>query len=202
MISKQTLLGTAILIVWLLTGCSSAHIHYNGQEITMQVDKTLVQIAGRLVGEKRQNFSSLYLSQKIIQTREGNLVVYENAQTDLSYEFQFTPRQITTIVFDAVKSREVYATSTMQIFQLLLQNGEILNLLVEQSETQQIKWMYGMSAKQLDRILTTLQATRNYTPYRKVVVLHTPQHAIKSRWSDWKVHFVPLVIPYQTMLLD
>jgi len=78
MISKQTLLGAAILIVWLLTGCSSAHIHYNGQEITMQVDKTLVQIAGRLVGEKRQNFSSLYLSQKIIQTREGNLVVYEN----------------------------------------------------------------------------------------------------------------------------
>ena len=200
--SKQILLLSSIIALWIFTGCSSSDIHYNGQQVTLKVDKTLLQIEGKAIGKRRQNFSSLYLSQEIIRTGEGSLIVYENAQTDTSYEFQFTPRQIVTIVFDAVNSREVYATSKIQVLQLLLQNGGVLNLIVQQNETQQIKFLYGMSAKQLDHLLAALQAHVNYTPYRKVITLHTPHHAIESRWNDWKVHFIPLVIPYQTMLLN
>jgi hypothetical protein len=86
----------------------------------------------------------------------------------------------------------------MQIFQIQLVNGKILNVIAQQNESQEIKYMYGMSAKQLDRILYTLNANVLYTPYRDVVQIRNTFNAIQSRWTDWKVHFVPLVVPYQT----
>ena len=55
-----------------------------------------------------------------------------------------------------------------------------------------------MSVKQLDHILQMLKADVRYTPHRNVMQLRNTFNAVQSRWTDWKVHFVPLVVPYQT----
>ena len=155
---------------------------------------------GRLMAKKSVNFRTLFLSQKILQSQDGNLIVYEDARTDINYEFQFSLIRITQIVFDAVRIQLLYTTPKMQIFQLQLPNGKILNVIAQQSESQEIKYMYGMSAKQLDHILQTLKADVRYRPHRNVMQLRNTFSAVQSRWTDWKVHFVPLVIPYQTFM--
>ncbi|KYJ86014.1 hypothetical protein [Sulfurovum riftiae] len=188
----------ASIVGWFLIGCNNADINYNGRQLSMQVDNTAITFNGRLLTQKNINFRTLFLSQKAIQTNEGNIIVYENAKTDINYEFQFTLMRVTQIVFDAARIRLLYTTPKMQIFQLQLVNGRILNVIAQQSESQQIKYMYGMSAKQLDRILKQLQANVRYTPYRNVLKIRNTFNAIQSRWTDWKVHFVPLVVPYQT----
>ena len=196
--SKLKVLLFSIVALFVLEGCNNADINYNGRLLTMQVGNTAITFNGRLLTQKNINFRTLFLSQKAIQTNEGNIIVYENAKTDINYEFQFTLMHVTQVVFDAARIRLLYTTPKLQIFQLQLTNGQILNVIAQQSESQQIKYMYGMSAKQLDRILKKLQADVRYTPYRNVLQLRNTFNAIQSRWTDWKVHFVPLVVPYQT----
>jgi len=196
---KLKILFSTCTALLLLVGCNSADINYNGRQLTMQVGKDVLQIDGRLIKQKMLNFRTLTVLQKFIQTPEGNLIVYEDAKTDINYEFQFTLRHITQIVFDAARIKLLYTTPKMQIFQLQLSNGQILNVIAQQSESQEIKYMYGMNAKQLDRILKSLHADVRYTPYRDIAQLRNTFSAMQSRWTDWKVHFVPLVVPYQTV---
>jgi len=193
----KVLLSVAAAVL-LLNSCNNADINYNGQQLVMQVGNATLKMDGRLMAKKSLNFRTLFLSQKVLQTREGNLIVYEDAQTDVNYEFQFSLMRITQIVFDAGRIRLLYTTPKMQIFQLQVPSGQILNVIAQQSESQEIKYMYGMNAKQLDRILQTLGGSVLYKPYRNVLQIRNTFHAIQSRWTDWKVHFVPLVVPYQT----
>ncbi|BAF71630.1 hypothetical protein [Sulfurovum sp. NBC37-1] len=197
MTTFKTLLLSGVAI-WLLNGCNTANIDYNGQQLVMQVNNTTLQMDGRLMAKKNLNFRTLFLSQKVLQTKEGNFIVYEDAQTDINYEFQFSLIYITRVVFDAGRIRLLYSSPKMQIFQLQLPNGKILNVLAQQSQSQEIKYMYGMSAKQLDHILKTLQAKVLYKPYRDVLQLRNTFNAIRSRWTERKIDFVPLVVPYQT----
>ena len=63
------------------------------------------------------------------------MIVYEDARTDINYEFRFSLMRITQIVFDAVRIQLLYTTPKMQIFQLQLPNGKILNVIAQQSES-------------------------------------------------------------------
>ena len=194
---RKGLFFSAVAVL-LLNSCNTADINYNGQQLVMRANNTVLQMDGKLMAKKSLNFRTLFLSQKTVRSKEGNLIVYEDARTDINYEFQFSLIHITQIVFDAVRIQLLYTTPKMQIFQLQLPNGKILNVMAQQNESQEIKYMYGMSAKQLDHILQTLKADVRYRPHRNVIQLRNTFSAVQSRWTDWKVHFVPLVVPYQT----
>jgi hypothetical protein len=186
----------AVITLFIINGCGGiSYLAYNSQQLIIQLDENQLVLKGTLLDQKRDSFSSLYLTQNIIRLNEGELVVYEDARTDLDYEFEpMITRSIKT-VFEANRIIVVYTKNHLFAYQLLLTNGKLLNVIAQQGDTQHLKFVYGMSTTQLNKMLKQLDPNANKAYYKQVMKLQNAKDAILSKWDVQKVHFVPLVVP-------
>jgi hypothetical protein len=191
------LVGVAILM---LNGCGSSNLTYNHQQLHFQIDDSFIQIEGKQLKRTYDSYGSLSIEQKVLQLMEGNIVVYENARTDLEYEFEKGISENIKVVFDARRTYIIYAKNHFYIYQLLLKNGQILNVIAQQDDSQQLRILYGMSSKQLNRVIKALDPHAKVAYYRKVITISKPENALKSKWNVHKVHFYPLVSPLPKMV--
>jgi len=189
----------ATIAILMINGCGMSHLSYNNKQLTVQAEKEYLHMDGTLLSEHRDNFSSLFLSQKVLRLNEGNLVVYEDARTDLAYEFEPPITRSIKIIFEAKSVIMVYAKSHLYAYQLILKNGKILNVIAQQGDTQQLKFVYGLSTAQLNKMLKQLDTDAVGVHYKQVIRLIDEHEAILSKWDVQKVHFVPLVVPLARM---
>ena len=154
----------------------------------------------KLIAKHNKKFSTLFIDQKILQLPQGNHIVYEYAHTDLQYEFGPSLQRVIRIVFDASKIIPVYIGSQLSAYQIALPQGQWLNILAQQSNTQDLYFIYGMNTVQFNKMIKKLNPDAPLAPYTQVMKLDSGQKAIQSRWTMRKVHFVPLVVPYQMSL--
>ena len=195
----STVLVTVLTLM--INGCgTSSNLTYNNKHLTIQVEKEYLQFDGTLLNEQINNFSSLFLSQKILRLNEGNLVVYEDARTDLQYEFEPPIMHSIKIIFEAKSMFTVYGKDHLYAYQLVLKNGQLLNVVAQQGDTQQLKFIYGLSTVQLNKIIKQLDPNAGGAYYKQVIQLHDERDAILSKWDVQKVHFVPLVVPLAKMM--
>jgi replicative superfamily II helicase len=187
------------IVSLLLNGCGTSNLTYSHQQLHLQTDDTFVQTKGRLIHRAYDSYGSLSIEQKVLQLEDG-MVVYEDAQTDMQYEFEKAASESIKVVFDAKRTYIIYAKNNLYAYQLLLTNGKILNVIAQQDDSQQLRMVYGMSSQVLDRMLKTLDPAAKGTYYKKVITLEKPENAIKSRWNVRKVHFYPLVSPLPKMM--
>ena len=187
------------ILVFGMSGCGMSHLSYDSNQLIVQVEKEYLQMDGTLLSEHRDNFSSLFLSQKVLRLNEGNLVVYEYARTDLAYEFDLPITRSIQIIFEAKSVIMVYAKSHLYAYQLILKDGKILNVIAQQGDTQQLKFVYGLTTAQLNKMLKQLDTDAVGAHYKQVIRLQDEHHAILSKWNVQKVHFVPLVVPLARM---
>jgi len=187
------------LTLFVLSGCSTSNLSYNNRYLTLQEDKEFVQLEGTLLKIRKDGFGSLFLTQKVLRLTEGNIVVYEDAQTDSLYEFEPSITQSIKVIFDSKHTYIIYAKNHLFAYQLVLHNGSILNVIAQQSYSQRLKMVYGMSSAQLDKMLNTLDPNAWKAYYRNVATLHKAESAILSKWNVQKVHFYPLVSPLPKM---
>jgi hypothetical protein len=185
----------SMVVLSMLGGCSTTDLSYKNNKLALQIDGKHLQVNGTSLGHHQNNFNSLYLAHEILQLDAGNIVVYEKARTDSRYEFNFPTMTTIQIVFDAIEVRKVYFSSSFYILQLVLQDGRTLNTIVEQLEDQSMNIAYGMSNKQVNDLLRQLDAKASRALKQNVIIIQRQQGAILSRWSDKKVHFVPLIVP-------
>ena len=188
------------MIILMISGCGMSHLSYDNRQLTVQVEKESLQIDGILLNEHRNNFSSLFLSQKILRLNENNLVVYEDARTDLDYEFEPAITQSIKVIFEAKNIIMVYSKNHLYAYQVLLKDERLLNVVAQQSDTQELKFVYGLSTAQLNKMLKQLDPNAKSAYYKQVVRLQDEHHAILSKWDIQKIHFVPLVVPLARML--
>ncbi len=198
MFKKLSLTLTAIFII---NGCTSSNIEYQPNSLIFQVEENHVLLDTILVQKEREYFRTLIVDQKILKLKSGNFVVYEDAHTDISYEFSPATIHIIRSVFDARSVLRVYAKNNMYAFQVILLNGQILNVLAQQDESQRLRFVYGMSTNQLNRMLKHLDATARLAPYKNVITLHHQKQSLLTRWTTMKVDFLPLVKPFSTRFL-
>jgi len=191
----KTLLGTALTLL-VFTGCATdSTLSYDKSRINLRVDNAALQVHGKEVKSNRENFSILFLDQKLIRLDDGSLVMYEHGETDLTYEFaQLTPRTISH-VFDAEQIIPVFSKAFLYVYQLVLTDGRVLNVVVSQSFDQEITMVYGMSSEKLDKMIHRLNLLAKPVPYRNAVTLEHELNPLLSRWTTWKINFVPLVQP-------
>jgi hypothetical protein len=194
MYSTVKLLITLFILVF-LSACSTTDLSYKNNQLVLQVDGKHLQVNGTSLGHHQNNFNTLYLSHNILQLDAGNIVVYEKLRTDNRYQFNFTTLRTIQIVFDAIEVRKVYFSSSFYILQLTLQDGRILNTIVEQLEDQSLNLAYGMSNKQINELLKQLNAKALRSLKQNVISIKNPQRAILSKWTTKKVHFAPLIVP-------
>jgi hypothetical protein len=178
-----------------LSSCATSNLSYKNQQLTLQNDKAFLQLDGKPLKVRKDGFGSLFLTQKVLRLAEGNVVVYEDAQTDSLYEFEPGTTRIVKVIFDAKRSIIAYAKNHLNAYQLILKNGKILNVIAQQDHSQRLKILYGMSSTQLDSMLKKLDPNAKRAYYRQTITMKDANEAIWSKWDVHKVHFYPLVTP-------
>ena len=200
MMGKIIRLVFTAIVAFMISGCGISNLNYNNKQLTVQVEKEYLQMDGTLLNERKNNFSSLFLSQKVLRLNKGNLVVYEDASTDLNYEFEPSITRSIKIIFEAKNVIMVYAKSHLYAYQLILKDGRILNVIAQQDDSQRLRFVYGMSTTQLNRMLKQLDPDAEGAYYKQVITLQDTRYAILSKWDTQKVHFVPLVVPLRRFM--
>jgi len=200
MMGKIIRLVFTAIVAFMISGCGISNLNYNNKQLTVQVEKEYLQMDGTLLNERKNNFSSLFLSQKVLRLNKGNLVVYEDASTDLNYEFEPPITRSIKIIFEAKNVIMVYAKSHLYAYQLILKDGRILNVIAQQDDSQRLRFVYGMSTTQLNKMLKQLDSDAEGAYYKQVITLQDTRYAILSKWDTQKVHFVPLVVPLRRFM--
>lgn len=197
MLKKLLLTLVAIL---LLSSCSISKINYVQNRLTLQLGEKSLLLNTVLVHKNINNFSSLFIYKKILRLKDGNLIVYENAKTDINYEFSPTATTIIRVIFEANSAVMIYANSNLYAFRVTLDNGSILNVIAQQDETQQLQLLYGFNNKQLNMILKQLDPNSRIYSYPKAMTLNTISSTSLTKWDIEKIHFYPLVVPISVRL--
>ena len=182
--------------LFFLSGCGGiSYIGYDRDTLMLQMDQNQLILHGRVVAQKRDNFSSLFLTQEVIQLENGTRLVYEKARTDMSYEFEPMITRTVKIVFEAVRIATVYNKNHLFVYQVLLTDGKVVNVIAQQDNTQELKLLYGMRSTEVSRMLKQLDPDAPKLYNRHSSGLPAGKEAILTKWDTQKVHFVPLVIP-------
>ena len=191
---KNKLLS-AVGTLFILSACSNSTLSYDKSKLNLRVDNVLLQVHGTQLKSNRENYSILFLDQKLIRLDDGSMVMYEYGRTDMAYEFAQTTRRTIDTVFDAQRIVEVYNKALVYAYQIVLADGRVLNAVISQSYDQEISMVYGMSSEKLDKMLKRLNPVARPVPYRHTVTLEHEPNPLLSRWTTWKINFVPLVQP-------
>lgn len=189
---KQLLFITAILFI---SGCGTSNISYHNEQLNLQINQAHLQIRGKQLDKKAENFSSLYLAKNLLRLDDGSLIVYEYGRTDMQYQFDTPANRTIRVIFDAKSVVGVYYSSLLHAFQVVLKDNRVLNVLVTQHFDQELDIVYGMSTKKLNSMLKSLDPNAQPVRYNNVIDLSKEPTPFVSRWTDWKVHFYPLIVP-------
>lgn len=191
-IIKQLLFITLILLI---SGCGTSNISYQNEQLSLQINKSHLQVHGTQVDQRKENFSTLFLTKNLLRLDDGSLIVYEDARTDMQYQFDPTATRSIDIIFDAKRVVKVYYNALIYAFQVVLKDNRVLNVLATQSYDQELKMVYGMSTEKLNSMLKNLDPNAKPVHYNNVINLSHEPTPFMSRWTTWKVHFIPLVVP-------
>ena len=188
--------GLFLLLTLLFIGaCGRSDIGYTHNSLSLGLEDNRVLLDASLLHQSRQNFKTVSIDKKVLRLKEGNIVVYEDANTDLSYEFARSTTSTIRVLFNAHSVSKVYARHNLYGFQLLLANNRVLNVIAQQSESQQLRFLYGLSTRQFNRILKTLDPAAPTAAVSNVLTFTSAQQPLMARWTTMNVDFLPLVHP-------
>ena len=180
----------------LLSACSNpSTLSYKNEQLQIQVNNANLQLHGTQLKQQRENFSTLFLTQDLLRLDDGTLVMYEYAKTDMQYQFDPTTTRSIGIIFDARSVNKVYENSLLFAYQVILQDNRLLNMIVSQGYDQELIMIYGMSTSKLNSMLKTLDPNAPSVPYPHSITLNNERNPLMSRWTSYKIHIVPLVVP-------
>lgn len=192
--------STLLLLLFLLNACSTpASLKYEDDTLNLQIAQKRLIVPSKQIKVNKENFSILFLEQKLLRLDDGSLVMYEEAETDMQYMFDPTTTRTISVVFDAINVIKVYEKDFIFAYQLVLKDQRVLNIIVSQGYDQELQMVYGMSTKQFVKTLNRLNANINSVPYLNTIELKNESEPLLSNWTMWKVNFYPLVIPIPRM---
>jgi len=199
MIREITKLLVSLVLILLISGCATSNISYKNEQLSLQINDSHLQIHGTQLKQHKENFSTLFLTQKLLRLDDGSIVMYEEARTDMQYQFEPTTTRSIGIIFDAKRVVKVYYNTLIYAYQVVLQDNRVLNVLATQGYDQKLNMVYGMSTEKLNSMLKNLDPNAKPVHYNNVINLSHEPTPFMSRWTTWKVHFIPLVIPIRSM---
>ena len=184
-----------IFVLFILSGCATSDLSYKNDNIHLRINDASLQVHGVTLQEKHDNFSTLFLTQRLLRLDDGSMAVFEDARTDMQFQFdQTTPRSI-KIIFDAKSVLRVHYNTFIYAFQVILKDKRVLNVLVAQGYNQELQMLYGMSTEKMNDMLKELGQDAKPAFYKNVIDLSSEPSPYVSRWTVQKVHLAPLVVP-------
>lgn len=192
----STKLLSAGIALLFLTACGpTSNLNYRNGQLSIQLSDQNLQLQGKQLKQNRENFSILFLTQSLLRLDDGSMVMYEDARTDLQYQFDPITTTSISVIFDAKSMVRVYSNNFLYAYQIILADNRILNLIASQSYDQELQMVYGMSTKKLNSMLKKLDQNAQPAYYKNVIDLSRETNPLISRWTTSKINFYPLVIP-------
>lgn len=189
------------VVLILINSCATSNLSYHNEQLNLQINDSHLQVRGTQLKQQRENFSTLFLTQYLLRLDDGRTVVYEKAKTDIQYEFEPTTTRTISIIFDAKKVIRVYYNTLIYAFQVVLQDNRVLNVLATKGFDQELNMVYGMSTEKLNSMLIELDPNARPAYYKNTINLSNESEPFMSRWTTWKVHFLPLVTPVRRFFI-
>jgi hypothetical protein len=181
----------------LLSGCSMANLSYADERLAINVEAMHLSVNGISLGHHTEHFQNMTLLQESLRLDEGNIVVYEEAQTDVTYEFNLATANSVEAIFDAQKVTTLYSGSEFYLFQVYLKDASVLNVAAEQHDDQRLALVYGLTTLQLKKIIDALGATARETPLQNARLLTEESNILLSKWTMQTIYFRPLIVPFR-----
>lgn len=192
----KNIMIAALSSALLLSACSNpSKLSYKNEQLQIQVKNSNLQVHGTLLKQQRENFSTLFLTQNLLRLDDGSIVMYENAQTDMQYQFDPTTTRSIGIIFDARSVNKIYENSLLFAYQVILQDNRVLNIIVSQGYDQELIMVYGMTTSKLNSMLRKLDPNAPLAYYKNSIDLSKERNPLMSRWTTYKIHIIPLVVP-------
>ena len=184
---------TAMLI--LLSGCipPQGSIRYTKEQLSLKAGNIETLIPAHEVDVQRKYIYALTLTQKILKTKQRNLLVYEEARIESDYEFRQTLENTIDVVFDTHHKVEIMSAGGLYAYQLTLPDKGVVNLIAVQEGLFTIKFLYGMDNKQFVSLIKRFHPGITVDTIRKPLLHYTIADAVVSKWDLIKVQFYPLV---------
>jgi hypothetical protein len=185
-----------------LSACSlsTTDLSYRNSMLVLQLDQDRLILPARQVSKQVDNFSTLVVMHYLLALEGGGMAVFDKARTDERYEFQYPTAETIRIVFDAKAVRRIYFENSFYVFQVILADGSVLNVMAEQLEDQSLNMLYGMDNAVLGRLLDKLHRGLSDSLYTPVRTVSGKEGAIYSRWTIQKVNVMQLVGPKRDIM--
>jgi hypothetical protein len=203
MISLRMRIYSLLLAAGLVfSGCSfsTTDLSYRNGILALQLDRSRLTLPARELSRQIDNFSTLAVTHYLLALEGGGMAVFDKARTDMRYEFQYPTAETIRIVFDAKAVHRVYFENSFYVFQVVLADGSLLNVIAEQLEDESLNMLYGMSNAVLARLLDKLHGGLSGSLYAPVRTVTGKSGAIYSKWTIQKVNVMQLVGPKRDIM--
>lgn len=194
-----------ICTVLFLSGCQTSSLGINKSEelvLKYNVDKLKLSSDAKIV--KSLNFKDLFVDQYILKDEHGRVLFYEDARTDMNYEFNFKDLHTLLLIFGDINRYEmVYHRNNLTFVQLFLKNNTRVNVILQANSDQIISYVYGFSNHEFIKLAKEINVDSKEKVEVKRLKLQS-QTLVESQepltqWNDKMVFFAPLITPVRGM---
>ena len=184
-------------------GCTHSSLKLNKkEELFFSYDSKQFLLSNTIVESKLLNYKDLFVKQYTLKDENSRVLFYEEARTDLSFEFNFSDLYTVMYLFnDAQEYEEIYRKNNLFLVQLKLKNKSHVNVLIQGNDRQKISYVYGFSNKEFLQLATKLSESSGENIIQlkhEGTTLEINQNSI-TNWNDKLVYFTPLITPIRTI---
>jgi len=188
-----------IFTVIFFTGCTTSSLKLNkSEELVFNYNSTEYLLTNNIESKELQNYKDLFVYQYKLVNEQGRVLFYENARTELNYEFNFGGLYTVMYLFnDSQEYEEVFSKNNLRLVQLTLKDKTHVNVLIQASDTQIYSYVYGFSNHEFINLARKLRTDGDVEIKRlkyQGVSLSLSQDPITT-WNDKLVYFTPLIRP-------
>jgi hypothetical protein len=191
------------LSIFVLAGCSTSSLKLNkDKELVLKYSSSDLLLTNKVIDSSFLNFKDLFVTIYKLEDENGRVLFYEDARTELNFEFRHRGLYTVMYVFDDRKKYNViYRRNNLKLVQFPLKDKTYLNVMIQASDSQIYSYAYGFSNKEFMEIANKIKVKESDELgelKHEGLVLESSSKAL-SNWNDKLVYFTPLISPLRSM---
>ena len=184
-------------------GCTHSSLKLTKkEELVFSYNSSDFLLTNSIVDKNLLNYKDLFIEQYKLENQQGRVLFYEDARTELDFEFNFSGLYTVLYIFDdAQEYEEIYRRNNLRLLQIKLKDNSSVNLLLQASDTQTISYVYGFSNDEFLQLAAKFAENPDEEvkqPKFQGITLNKSQKPV-TNWNDRLVHFAPLITPARFM---
>jgi hypothetical protein len=192
-----------ILLGVIFVGCAKSSLELNKKsELLFEYNTQSFLFSNSITEHNFLNYKDLFVEQYKLENENGRVLFYEEATTELDFEFNFGGLYTVMYIFSDVQEyEELYRDNNLRLVQLKLKDKQYINILIQASDTQFISYVYGFSNAEFIKLAKQLsqESNREIKQLKHQGIILSKSQKPVTNWNAKMVFFTPLITPLRTM---